>query len=93
MSFFNIIIKNYYANKIKKAINKANKPTASVKANVNNEYLKYNFSNLGFLDNEKTNEAKINPAPAPAPVKPIVAKPAPIFLDIKTNVFKKFDLY
>lgn len=44
----------YYENNIKKAIIKAKRPTASVKANPNMAYLNNLVSSEGFLPNAKT---------------------------------------
>lgn len=67
-----------YPYKIKKLTINENNPVASAKANpkIANE----NNCPLiwGFLAVEAINDEKINPIPAPAPINPEQAKPAPI---------------
>jgi len=73
--FYNL--NNSYLNKIKKAIINANKPTASVNANPNIANLNKLFNWSGFLDTAINKDPNTTPTPAPAPTRPIVAKPAP----------------
>lgn len=77
VNFIKIFYDYEYNNK--KAIIKLNNPVASAKANprIANE----NNCPLidGFLDVEAINEEKIKPIPAPAPINPEQAKPAPIY--------------
>jgi hypothetical protein len=72
-------ILHYYEYNNKNAIINENNPVASAKANprIANE----NNCPLidGFLDVEAINEEKIKPIPAPAPINPEQAKPAPIY--------------
>lgn len=66
-------------NRIKKEIISANKAIASVNANPKIAVLnKSSFSN-GFLAIPEIREAKIRPMPTPAPARPKVDRPAPIF--------------
>jgi hypothetical protein len=69
-----------YINKIKKAIINANKPTASVNANPKIADLNNSFLKELFLAEAIKKDPKTIPTPAPAPVNPIVAKPAPTYL-------------
>ena len=78
---------NYeYSNK--KAIINENSPVASAKANPRIAY-ENNWDLLwGFLAVDAIKEEKINPIPAPAPIKPEQAKPAPIYF-AAANIIKK----
>jgi hypothetical protein len=76
----------YKANKIKKAIIKANKAIASVKAKPKIAVRVNSCCNDGFLEIPKTKEPNTVPIPVPAPAKPIVAKPAPMNFDDCNNI-------
>jgi len=75
---------------IKKAIIKENNPVASAKANP--KIAKLNNCPLiwGFLAVEAINDEKIKPIPAPAPIKPEQAKPAPIYFAAANISFVSF---
>ena len=75
-------------NKIKKAIIKAKRAIASVKAKP--RIAKRNKSSLtkGFLPLAIIKEAKIKPIPIPAPANPKVDNPAPIFCAACNNIYK-----
>ena len=82
---------NYTANKIKKAIIKAKRPTASVKAKPKIVNPKSCSRNEGFRPKAVIKAAKTIPTPAPTPASPIVAKPAPIILALcKVTFMLKF---
>ena len=66
-------------NKIKKEIINANKAIASVKAKPKIAVLNRSSFKSGFLEIPEINEAKIRPIPTPAPARPKVDNPAPIF--------------
>ncbi len=64
--------------KIKKDIISAKRPTASVRAKPKIAFRNNSFLIPGFLETPSINEPNTTPTPAPAPTKPIVARPAPI---------------
>ena len=66
-------------NKIKKEIIKANKAIASVNAKPKIAVLNRSSFKRGFLEIPAISEAKIRPIPTPAPARPKVDNPAPIF--------------
>ena len=66
-------------NKIKKEIIKANKAIASVNAKPKIAVLNKSSFKRGFLEIPAISEAKIRPIPTPAPARPKVDNPAPIF--------------
>lgn len=78
---------NYIANKIKKAIIKANKAIASVKANPNIAILNKSSFKEGFREVPRTKAPKTIPIPIPAPANPMVANPAPKHLAASNNIF------
>ena len=80
-----------YINKIKNAIIKPNKPTASVKANPKIVYWNKTLRFKKLRAVPITNEPNTIPTPAPAPIKLQVAKPAPNNLQhsIRTSVIFK----
>ena len=84
----NIFIKKDYKNKIKNAIINAKSAIASVKANPKIAYLKRSSFKEGFLAKASNREPKIAPIPTPAPAKPKVDRPAPIFFAAVINVIK-----
>ena len=43
---------------------------------------------LGFLETPKTNDPKIKPIPIPAPARPKVESPIPIFCEEKKKEFE-----
>lgn len=67
-------------NNIGDATVSASKPTASVNANPEIAYLNNSSFTFGLRAKAIDNDPKTIPTPAPAPVGPIVAKPAPIAL-------------
>lgn len=81
-----IKIQNYEYNN-KKAIIKENKPVASAKAKPKIAKLNNWLLIWGFLAVEAINEEKIKPIPAPAPIKPEQAKPAPMYF-AAANILK-----
>ncbi|KAJ3392371.1 hypothetical protein HDU92_008502 [Lobulomyces angularis] len=70
----------YKAYRIRKAIIRANSPSASVKANPSIAEENSSCFYEGFLEVPVTRAAKIKPTPTAAPPNAIVAKPAPINL-------------
>ncbi|KAJ3219325.1 hypothetical protein HK099_004737, partial [Clydaea vesicula] len=68
------------AYRIRKAIIRANSPSASVKANPSIAEENSSCFYEGFLEVPVTRAAKIKPTPTAAPPNAIVAKPAPINL-------------
>lgn len=73
-------------NKIKNAIIKANNAIASVKAKPKiAKRNKSSFTN-GLRPDAIINDAKIKPIPIPAPAKPNVDNPAPIFCAACNNI-------
>lgn len=70
---------NYYENRIKKDIIKANRPVASAKANP--KIANGNTVDLipGFLATDDIKLPKIVPIPIPAPISPEAPNPAPIY--------------
>ena len=70
----------YYEYNNKNAIIKENNPVASAKAKPNIAYENNCDLICGFLAVEAIKEEKIKPIPAPAPIKPEQANPAPIYL-------------
>ena len=68
------------ANRIRKAIIKANRAMASVRANPRIQILKRSSDRSGFLETPMMNAPKTRPIPAPAPASPVVDSPAPISL-------------
>jgi hypothetical protein len=63
-----------------RAIIKANKPMASVKAKPKIAILNNSLLREGFLEMALIREANMRPTPIAAPARAIVAKPAPINL-------------
>lgn len=76
-------------NKIKKEIIKANKAMASVSANPKIAVLNKSSFNKGFLAIPEIRDAKIRPIPTPAPARPNVDRPAPIFCAACSNIRTK----
>ena len=76
----------HYTNKIKNAIIKENKAIASVSAKPSIAVLNKSLFKFGFLEIPINNAANIIPIPTPAPAKPKVAKPAPIFCAACNNI-------
>lgn len=68
---------DYTANSNKNTIISTKSAMASVKANPRIAILNNSSFNEGFLEIPKIRALKITPIPIPAPVKPIVAIPAP----------------
>ncbi len=68
-----------YKKRIKKEIISANRAIASVKANPKIAALNKSSFNKGFLAIPEIKAAKIRPIPIPAPARPQVDRPAPIF--------------
>jgi hypothetical protein len=66
-----------YIKRIKKAIIRANRPTASVNANPRIANRNNSPFKLGFRATELINDPNTIPTPAPAPTSPTVAIPAP----------------
>jgi len=86
-----IIIFYNYANKTKNAIIKANNPVASARANPKIAKENNWFLTWGFLAVDAIKEEKIKPIPAPAPINPEQAKPAPIyFAAVNILILKKY---
>ena len=75
-----------YINRIKKAIIKANRAIASVKAKPKIANRNNSSFIAGLREVPKIREAKINPIPTPAPAKPKVDSPAPIFCEACNNI-------
>lgn len=69
----------YYEYNNRNAIINANRPVASAKANPRIAKLNNCPLICGFLAVEAINEEKIKPIPAPAPINPEQAKPAPMY--------------
>ena len=69
----------YYEYNNKNAIIKENNPVASAKANPKIAYPNNCPLICGFLAVDAINAEKINPIPAPAPINPEQAKPAPMY--------------
>lgn len=59
---------------------------ASVKANPKIANLNRSSFRFGFLEIPKINDAKISPIPIPAPARPAVESPAPIFCADCNNI-------
>jgi len=76
---------NYEYNN-KKAIIKQNNPVASANANPRIAYWNNCGRKEGFLAVASIKLPKTKPIPAPAPDKPIVAKPEPIIFAACTNI-------
>jgi hypothetical protein len=66
---------------------------ASVKAKPKIATLNKSCLNEGFLEIPRIKEPKTVPIPAPAPAKPIVAKPPPIFLAASKSILNMRALY
>lgn len=81
----------YKAKRNKKTIISANRAMASVNANPKIAILKSSSFKDGFLEIPITKAPNTVPIPTPAPAKPIVANPAPIYFaacnSIKLNLF------
>ena len=77
---------DYKANKIKKAIIKANNAIASVNAKPKIAVLNNSSFKEGFREIPITNAPNTVPIPTPAPASPIVAKPAPTNLAACNNM-------
>jgi hypothetical protein len=84
---FGLLKFKYYEYKIKKQTIKANRPVASHKAKPNTAYCMNWFFIWGFLAVAVINEPNTTPIPAPAPIKPEQATPAPIYL-AAANIIK-----
>ena len=69
----------YYEYNNKNAIINENNPVASAKANPKIAYPNNCPLIWGFLAVDAINAEKINPIPAPAPINPEQAKPAPMY--------------
>jgi hypothetical protein len=82
-----------YLNKIRKAIIKASRPTASVRAKLKIAYLKSSSRINGFLERARRKLPQTIPTPTPAPVNPIVANPAPTSLNASFVIFDKKKKY
>ena len=80
INYFYYLYNYYYEYNNKKAIIKENKPVASARAKP--KIAKLNNCPLicGFLAVEAISAEKIKPIPAPAPIKPEQANPAPKYL-------------
>ena len=69
----------FYRNRTKKAIIRANRAIASVKAKPNIANFNKSSFKVGLREIPLIKEEKIRPIPTPAPAKPKVDNPAPIF--------------
>ena len=76
----------YYEYNNKNAIIKENNPVASAKANPKIAYPNNCPLICGFLAVEAIKAEKIKPIPAPAPINPEQAKPAPMYF-AAANIF------
>ena len=80
-----LLIKNYEYNN-KNAIIKENNPVASAKANPKIAYPNNCPLTCGFLAVDAIKAEKIKPIPAPAPINPEQANPAPMYF-AAANIF------
>lgn len=76
---------NAYTKSIRNAIIRANKAIASVRAKPRMANLNKSSFNVGFLDTPSIKAANIKPIPIPAPARPNVDIPAPIFCEACSN--------
>ena len=81
------LIVNYEYN-TKNATISANRPVASAKAKPRIAYENNCEPTLGFLAVPEIKAEKIKPIPAPAPIKPEHARPAPMYLAAANIIFR-----
>ena len=79
--------KNNYKNRTKNAIIKANRAIASVSAKPSIANFNRSSFSVGLREIPLIKEAKISPIPTPAPAKPKVDNPAPIFWEQSSNMW------
>lgn len=85
-------LQNYEYNN-KKAIIRAKSPVASDKANPRMAYANNCGLNAGFLDVAVIKPENTIPIPTPAPAKPIVANPAPMYFAAANIIYFIFDFH
>jgi hypothetical protein len=74
-----MVVYEYYEYRTRKLIISANSPVASARANPRIAKLKSWPRSAGFRAVEAISDEKIEPIPIPAPVRPIAARPAPMY--------------
>lgn len=75
---YNILINNYEYRTRNETI-RANSPVASARANPRIAYVNNCPRTPGFRAVEEINDENTEPIPIPAPVRPIAARPAPMY--------------
>ena len=83
----------YYEYNNKNPIINENNPVASAKANPKIAYVNSCPLIWGFLAVDAIKDEKIKPIPAPAPINPEQAKPAPMYFAAANIIINKYIIY